>query len=85
MARGGARVGAGRKPKTLAAKALHGTALLREKRAKPAKVVEFDAPADLTAAERLVWNELAPHAFKARTLTAGTWARSATSAAGEWS
>ena len=72
MARGGARVGAGRKPKTLAAKALHGTALLREKRAKPSQVVEFDAPADLTAAELVVWNELAPHAFKARTLTAGT-------------
>lgn len=69
---GGTRTGAGRKSKALAAKALHGSALLREKRAKPAPVEEFEAPGDLTAAERLVWEMLAPHAFKARTLTAGT-------------
>lgn len=70
---GGIRTGAGRKSKRLAEKVLHGTALLREKRAAKAPVVdEFDAPNDLTVDERLVWVKLAPHAFTARTLTRAT-------------
>lgn len=72
MARGGARAGAGRKPKSLAEKALHGTAKLRERRAEPPAVEEFDAPDDLTRDERLVWMKLAPLAFQARTLTRAT-------------
>lgn len=35
-------------------------------------VEEFEAPDDLTMEERHVWLRLAPHAFKARTLTPGT-------------
>lgn len=37
-------------------------------------VEEFDAPDCLTVDQRLVWLELAPHAFAARTLTKGTMA-----------
>lgn len=33
---------------------------------------EFAAPDDLTADERKIWLKLAPHAFKARTLTQAT-------------
>ena len=69
---GGSRVGSGRKSKRLAEKVLHGTALLKEKRAEKPLVDEFDAPDDLSRDERLVWLELAPHAFTARTLTRGT-------------
>ena len=69
---GGLRPGAGRKSKRLAEKVLHGTALLRERKAAVPEVDEFDAPDDLTRDERLVWLRLAPHAFKARTLTAAT-------------
>lgn len=71
---GGARVGSGRKSKTLAEKALHGTASLKEQRAAAGTPVvdEFDAPDDLKRDERLVWLELAPYAFKARTLTRAT-------------
>lgn len=35
-------------------------------------VEEFDAPDDLEHDERAVWLKLAPHAFKARTLTRAT-------------
>ncbi len=38
----------------------------------PEAITEFDAPNDLTTDERNVWVELAPHAFKARTLTPAT-------------
>jgi hypothetical protein len=37
-----------------------------------APVERFEAPAGLTAAERAVWNELAEHAFEARTLVPAT-------------
>lgn len=69
---GGARAGAGRKSKRLAERVLHGTALLRDRKRGLPVVDEFDAPHDLTTDERLVWLRLAPHAFKARTLTAAT-------------
>jgi hypothetical protein len=36
---------------------------------EPVEIEEFDAPNDLTMDERHVWMELAPHAFKSRTLT----------------
>lgn len=70
---GGARVGSGRKKKPVAVKVLQGTAT-RQERTRAASlpaVTAFESPADLTADERLVWARLAPHAFKARTLTAG--------------
>lgn len=44
----------------------------RQQAAKSAQVDEFDAPNDLTVDERNVWLRLAPHAFKARTLTPAT-------------
>ena len=73
---GGTRPGSGRKPKSLALKALHGTATLKERQAAKARptivVEEFDAPNDLTTDERLVWMRLAPSAFGARTLTKAT-------------
>jgi hypothetical protein len=71
---GGHRPGSGRKPKDLAAKMLHGTATRAQREAarKPVTVEEFDAPNDLTTAERLVWLRLAPGAFAARTLTKAT-------------
>lgn len=69
---GGARPGTGVKPQDDATRALRGG---RDRRAKPVvlpPVEEFDAPSDLTTAERLVWMRLAPSAFKARTLTPAT-------------
>lgn len=69
---GGARVGAGRPKKDVAKKVLEGSARLPERRAAVAPlppVDEFDAPNDLTTDERMVWLDLAPHAFQARTLT----------------
>ena len=71
---GGARPGSGSKPKPLAQKVLAGTASGAERRqaAVPVVVDEFDAPNDLTIDERKIWIALAPHAFKARTLTPGT-------------
>src|SRR5688572_18842833 len=66
MPRGGARPGAGRKKKRrvdseLASVVMHPSSAL--------PVEEFDAPNDLTMDERHVWLELAPHAFRNRTLT----------------
>lgn len=50
-----------------------GTASLRERRRTPAAAVTLiAAPADLPEAQREVWNELAPHACAAKTLTEGT-------------
>lgn len=71
---GGPRPGSGRKPKEPNLKVLHGAAM-RSDRPKAGKVVEFDhfdAPDDLTVDERLVWLRLAPHAFKAGTLSPAT-------------
>ena len=72
MARGGARVGAGRKKKSLAERALHGTASLKAKRVVLPPVEKFGPPEDLTPDEVEVWLYLSPHAFKARTLTPAT-------------
>lgn len=71
---GGARIGAGRKGKTAAQKWLGGNAGKRGSSAKPkpAAVALIAAPADLQADQAAVWNELAPHACAARTLTDGT-------------
>ena len=66
------RPGTGPKPKRLAEKVLQGTATVRERTAVLPAVDEFDAPHDLATDERLVWLRLAPHAFKARTLTMAT-------------
>lgn len=82
MPRGGARPGAGRKPKSAAERALDGNAGHRGRvlthpssaGVAPAEtpVEEFDAPDDLTFDERKVWMELAPFAFQNRTLTKAT-------------
>ena len=72
---GGARIGAGRKPKEDAAKWLEGDGGKRKPRRarpKPVEVVLLPAPSDITKAEAVVWNELAPHACVAGTLVDGT-------------
>jgi len=78
---GGRRVGAGRKPKSSLEHALtgdpgHRGRVLPHPSAVPvpgvAPIDEFDAPDDLTSEERNVWLELAPFAFKNRTLTRAT-------------
>lgn len=78
---GGRRPGAGAKPKSDRARALSGVRghskgrVLSHPGAKsddPGDVDEFDAPNDLTTDERNVWLELAPHAFRNRTLTKAT-------------
>jgi|JI10StandDraft_1071094.scaffolds.fasta_scaffold624792_2 hypothetical protein len=81
-ASGGRRRGAGRPRKTDAERLVAGNAgkvaarVLAHPSAAdaPAPVVvdEFDAPDDLTTDERLVWLELAPHAFQLGTLTAAS-------------
>lgn len=81
MPRGGSRPGAGRKPKPAIERAITGNPGRRGRvlehpgateATAVAEVDEFDAPDDLTMAERHVWLELAPHAFKKRTLTKAT-------------
>lgn len=69
---GGQRVGAGGKPKSIAEKVLQGSATTSERAHSLPAVDEFDAPNDLTTAERLVWLRLAPSAFAARTLVKAT-------------
>lgn len=67
---GGARAGSGRKPKDAATRWLEGSARTKAAAKSAVPVIEeFDAPDDLTRDERLVWLDLAPHAFVARTLT----------------
>lgn len=78
---GGARPGAGRKPKTAFEREVTGNPGHRGKvlpgpgtgqvPVVPA-LDEAEAPDDLTMDERRVWLELAPHAMAARTLTPGT-------------
>lgn len=68
MARGGKRIGAGRKPKNRTATVLqHPSAVPTTN--EPSPIEEFDAPNDLTADERAIWMKQAPHAFANRTLT----------------
>lgn len=78
---GGWRPGSGRKPKSAVEKALGGDAGHRAKvlpgpglAAPPliAPIVGIDPPVDLTVEERGVWDALAPHALRLRTLTPGT-------------
>lgn len=72
MARGGARPGAGRKPKNPTA-----ARLLKHPSSQPvvpttngaSPIEEFEAPDDLTAEERAIWMKQAPFAFANRTLT----------------
>jgi len=76
MPRGGARVGAGRKPKGAAILSLHG-GRVRNAGQMAASVASAPLPAintpeDIPEAQKQVWEELAPHAVAARTLTAGT-------------
>lgn len=73
MARGGRRIGAGRKPKSQTAKLLQhpsATAVPTTNGASP--IEEFDAPDDLAADERAIWLKQAQHAFAHRTLTRAT-------------
>ena len=85
MPRGGARVGAGRKPlprDEMGRIIRHPSsppvdASLRRAITPPttngdSPIEEFDAPDSLTKEERDVWLKQAPHAFKARTLTPAT-------------
>ena len=72
---GGARVGGGRPKKSQAERWLEGTAKAPQAAGKPAQVVAsalMPAPISLNLAEAAVWNELAPFALAARTLTPGT-------------
>ena len=76
MPRGGARPGSGRKKLTEAERWLGGNAgrltdIPREK-PKPLPVRLMPAPDGLLPDEVKVWNQLAPHACAARTLTPGT-------------
>lgn len=77
---GGARIGAGRKPKDRVLKALAGFAGKRTTKdqqskqrkdaaSQPASLPLMPAPADLPADQRAVWEEMAPHAAAQRTLT----------------
>jgi hypothetical protein len=76
MPKGGARVGSGPKPKDVVRKWLGGDAGKRGKAsaARPPAVPLplLPAPKGLCEAQVAVWNELAPHACAARTLTERT-------------
>lgn len=81
MARGGKRVGAGRKPKPAHLRMVDGGAGHRpvltgvpttNPSTATAQIEEFDAPDDLAADARAVWLKLAPLAFKRKTLTRAT-------------
>ena len=78
MPRGGRRPGAGRKPKPTHLRGLDGGAGKRgpvpSSPSATAAVDVFDPPASVTDAALAVWQELAPHAFAARTLTRATTA-----------
>ena len=73
---GGKRVGAGRKPKNRILRGLEGGrfrgAVAPISVPSLAMVEVFDAPDDLSADERAIWQALAPHAFANRTLTKAT-------------
>lgn len=72
MGWGGRRPGAGAKPKRTRQHDSGATVLAHPSSAAAdplPEITEFDAPNDLSVDERNVWVELAPHAFRARTLT----------------
>lgn len=77
MARGGARPGAGRKPKPKVLTAQFGPSGVAPAPVIPTTnelppIEEFDAPDSLTFEERQVWMKQAGHAFQNRTLTKAT-------------
>jgi hypothetical protein len=76
MARGGKRIGAGRKPKPKVGADLKAQIIQHPSSVPttdiPSPIEEFDAPNDLSIDERAVWLKQAPHAFKNRTLTRAT-------------
>ena len=65
MGRGGRRPGSGRKPTARLLRAVTRT----PETVRPGPVEIFGPPADLTADEQRVWQQQAPHAFAAGTLT----------------
>ncbi len=74
---GGRRVGSGKKLKSALEHAISGTTargvVLQHPNATAIAPVEtFDPPASLRGQARVVWGELAPLAFEARTLTRAT-------------
>lgn len=78
---GGARIGAGRKPKDIAVKVLQGTATVAVRKARGGKKAgardlpaasAVEIPGGLSATERKVWRALSPHALASRTLTPAT-------------
>ena len=76
MPRGGARVGAGRKPKGATVLSLHGGRVRQPAQAAPTvaqgPLPDVKQPEGMPEASQVLWNELAPHALEARTLTDGT-------------
>jgi hypothetical protein len=72
MARGGYRIGAGRKPKHKTAKVLAHPSVPVPTTNEPSSIEEFDAPDDLSMDERAIWLKQAPHAFANRTLIRAT-------------
>jgi phage terminase small subunit len=72
---GGARVGAGRRAKTQAEHVLAGTAAPVPSAlppAPPAPIADVPPPADLPLDQLALWQQLAPFALEARTLTPAT-------------
>jgi len=72
---GGTRVGAGRPPREDSERWLRGSGKAPKTAGKPAQVVAsalMPAPTGLNLAEAAVWNDLAPFALAARTLTPAT-------------
>ena len=76
MARGGGRIGAGRKPKAPGARRLDGGLDRRTSKRRPlpvpAPTADVDPPDTLTTAELAVWLTNAPAAVAAGTLTTAT-------------
>lgn len=76
MSRGGARIGAGRKPKPARARWLDGGVDRRGPRPEappaPAPIAEVPVPSGLTPSELAAWLVNAPLALEARTLTPAT-------------
>lgn len=75
MSHGGARPGAGRRPKNQQAKWLSGDAGKRgegKQKPQPGPVQLIAAPVDLPAEQAAVWNELGPYACAQRTLVPDT-------------
>lgn len=69
MARGGRRIGAGRKPKNRTAQVFQHPSSAVAQPETSAPVEAFEAPSDLAAEARAIWLRQAQHAFANRTLT----------------